>query len=113
MAARVEKWYLASSSRGVSAHLVVRVVVTALESAPSDTAESSNSSRKRRSHIFKPTPGGREEGGKGLKMVPNKFKVDMSDRKIRARISVTEQAQTYYYIALKAFWMTHGNKKYC
>lgn len=46
--------YLASSSKGVSAHLVVRVVVTALESVPPDTAESSDSSRNHRSRILKP-----------------------------------------------------------
>lgn len=52
--------YLASSSRGVSAHLVVRVVVTAFESAAPDTAgssESSDSSRADRSRVLKPRPG--------------------------------------------------------
>lgn len=45
--------YLASSSRGVFAHFVVRVVVMALESAPADATESSNSSTKQRSLILK------------------------------------------------------------
>lgn len=48
--------YLASSIRGVSAHFVVRVVVTALESAPPDTAESSDSSSEHRSHILELKP---------------------------------------------------------
>lgn len=59
--------YLASSSSGVSAHLVVRVVVTAFESAPPDAAESSESSTIHRSHILKPTPEGTEELGSEAK----------------------------------------------
>lgn len=77
--------YLASSSRGVSAHFVVRVVVTALESAPPDTAESSDSSRIHRSHILKPTPGKTEVG---------------------------ETAQPCSYIAQKASQVTHRHLKY-
>lgn len=42
--------------------MVVRVVVTALESAPPDAADSSDSSRTQRSHILMPTPEGRAEG---------------------------------------------------
>jgi len=53
--------YLASSSRGVSVHFVVRVVVTALESASPDTADSSDSSRTPRSRILTPTPERREK----------------------------------------------------
>lgn len=48
--------YLASSSRGVFAHFVVRVVVMALESAVADSTESSNGSNKQRSLILKVTP---------------------------------------------------------
>lgn len=54
---RVTELYLASSSRGVSAHLVVRVVVTALESAPADDALTRENSRAHRSHILTPMPG--------------------------------------------------------
>lgn len=48
--------YLASSSRGVFAHFVVRVVVMALESAVADATESSNGSTKQRSLILKVAP---------------------------------------------------------
>lgn len=48
--------YLASSSRGVFAHFVVRVVVMALESAVTDATESSNGSTKQRSLILKVAP---------------------------------------------------------
>lgn len=40
-------WYLASNSRGVSAHFVVRVVVMALESALADATEISSSTKLR------------------------------------------------------------------
>lgn len=48
--------YLASSSRGVFAHFVVRVVVMALESAVADSIESNNGSTKQRSLILKVKP---------------------------------------------------------
>lgn len=64
-------WYLASSSKGVSAHLVVRVVVTALESAPPDTAESRDSSRTPRSHILKRMPGKTVDGDISWEVVSN------------------------------------------
>lgn len=48
--------YLASSSRGVFAHFVVRVVVMALESALADSAESNSDSTKQRSLILKVKP---------------------------------------------------------
>lgn len=48
--------YLASSSRGVFAHFVVRVVVMALESAVADSIESNNGSTKHRSLILKVKP---------------------------------------------------------
>lgn len=69
--------YLASSSSGVSAHLVVRVVVTAFESAPPDAAESSESSTIHRSHILKPTPEGTEELGSVAKDFHIAVKVEL------------------------------------
>lgn len=72
--------YLASSSRGVSVHLVVSVVVTALESAPTVTAESSDSSRTHRSHIFKPTPDKRIEVG-------IRWEVDANEMKSHCRLT--------------------------
>lgn len=80
--------YLASSSSGVSTHLVVRVVVTALESAPPDTAESSDSSKTHRSHILKPTPERRVEGDIKWEVVASEWKIHRTDRIIRARICV-------------------------
>lgn len=53
--------YLASSSRGVLAHFVVRVVVMALESAAADRTESSSGSTKQRSLILKVAPGRRAQ----------------------------------------------------
>lgn len=83
--------HLASSSRGVSAHFVVRVVVIALESAPADTAESSNSSTKHRSIILKLTPERRVEGDSRWEVVANEFKILTNDKIMRARICVTKR----------------------
>lgn len=65
--------HLASSSRGVSAHFVVRVVVIALESVPTDSAESGSSSTTHRSLILKLTPKRRRRQyvGGGAKFVQN------------------------------------------
>lgn len=67
-------WYLASSSKGVSAHLVVRVVVTALESAPPDTAESRDSSRTPRSNILKHIPLKKVDGDVRWEAVSNEMR---------------------------------------
>lgn len=91
IAATVEQLYLASSSRGVSAHFVVRVVVIALESAPADTAESSNSSTKHRSLILKLTPERRVEGDGRWEVVANAFKILTNDKIMRARICVIKR----------------------
>lgn len=48
--------YLASRRRGVAVHLVVRVVVTALESALPDATDSKDSKDAHTSHILKRVP---------------------------------------------------------
>lgn len=72
--------------------MVVRVVVTALESAPSDTEESSDSSRKHKGHILKPIPGRRVEGSSGWEVSENEVKIHMNYKNLRPRILIAEQA---------------------
>lgn len=54
--------YLASKRRGVEGHFVVRVVVTAFESAPTATSGTSASNASASIHILpEPRPGQKEE----------------------------------------------------
>lgn len=87
-------WYLASSSKGVSAHLVVRVVVTALESAPPDTAESRDSTRTPCNHILKCMPGKTVNGDVAWEVVSNEMRNHLNKKIIGKRIFDTEAQES-------------------
>ncbi len=74
-----------------------------MESAPPDTAESSDSSRTHRSHILKPTPERRVE--RDIRWEVNKLKIHRNDRIIRICATEPERrekARPCLYVAPKS-----------